>query len=215
MVEKKETRRPIAATSVSVTPAVPQAATFVGGRKGVWKVTGMETINGPPLEKVQRLEVVGGLMADVPPWAKWLLRGVTSSERYTTRREHQKLIARQSRLGRPEATYAALIPITKSASWWSFSQDERRRIFETQSGHIRRGLEYLPAIARRLYHSRDMFEPFDFLTWFEFAPSSEPMFNDLVNKLRKTEEWNYVEREVDIRLVLDKPLKLRTRGSTL
>jgi chlorite dismutase len=166
----------------------------------------METINGPPLEKVQRLEVVGGLMAKVPPGAKWLLRGVTSSERYTTRREHQKLIARQPKLGRPEATCAALIPITKSASWWNLSQDERRRIFETQSGHIRTGLKHVRAIARRLYHSRDMSEPFDFLTWFEFAPLSESAFNDLVEKLRKTEEWNYVEREVDIRLVLDKPL---------
>lgn len=189
-------------------PAVPQAATFVGGRKGVWKVTGMETISGPPLEKVQRLEIVGGLRAKVPVGARWLLRGVTSSERYTTRREHQKLLARQPKLGRREATYAALIPIAKSASWWSLSQDERRRIFETQSGHIRTGLKYVPAIARRLYHSRDMSEPFDFLTWFEFAPSNESVFNDLVAKLRWTEEWNYVEREVDIRLVLDKSLKL-------
>ncbi len=185
--------------------AVPQAATFVAGRKGKWKVTGIETINGPPLEKVERLEVVGGLMAKVPPRAKWLLRGVTSSERYTTRREHQKLIARQAELGRTEATCAALIPITKSDSWWNLSQNERRRIFETQSGHIRTGLKHVQAIARRLYHCRDIGEPFDFLTWFEFAPSSKSAFNELVTKLRKTEEWNYVEREVDIRLVLDKP----------
>lgn len=184
---------------------MPQAATFVGGRKGVWKVTSMETINGPPLEKVQRLEVIGGLMAKVYPGVKWLLRGVTSSERYTTRREHQKLIARQPELGRREATFAALIPIAKSASWWSLSQDERRRIFETQSGHIRTGLKHVRAIARRLYHSRDIGEPFDFLTWFEFAPSGESAFNDLVTELRKTEEWNYVEREVDIRLSRDNP----------
>ncbi len=184
---------------------MPQAATFVGGRKGVWKVTGMETINGPPLERAERLEVVGGLMSKVPPGAKWVLRGITSSERYTTRREHQKLIARQPELGRPEATYAALIPITKSASWWNLSQDERRWIFETQSGHIRTGLKYVHAIARRLYHCRDISEPFDFITWFEFAPSSESVFNHLVTQLRKTEEWSYVEREVDIRLVLDKP----------
>jgi Chlorite dismutase len=200
---KKGVRRPITAITVTEAPAVPQAATFVGGRKGVWKVTSMETIDGPPLEKVQRLEIVGGLIPKVPPGAKWLLRGVTSSERYTTRHEHQKLIARQPKLGRPEATYAALIPITKSASWWNLSQDERRRIFETQSGHIRTGLKYMPTIARRLYHSRDIGEPFDFLTWFEFAPSSESGFNDLVAKLRKMQEWNYVEREVDIRLVLD------------
>ncbi len=187
-------------------PAVPQAATFVGGRKGLWKVTGMETIRGPRLEKVQRLEVIDGLRAKVPSGAKWLLRGVTSSERYTTRREHQKLTTRQPKLGRSEATHAALIPITKSASWWNLSQDERRRIFETRSGHIRTGLKYVPTIARRLYHSRDIGEPFDFLTWFEFAPSGESAFNDLVTELRKTEEWNYVEREVDIRLSRDKPL---------
>ncbi len=207
LVGKKKTRRPITATTETVAPAVPQAATFVGGSKGVWKVTGMETINGSPLEKVQRLEVIGGLMVKVPG-AKWRLRGVTSNERYTTQREHHKLVARQPKLGRPDATHAALIPITKSASWWNLSQDERRRIFETKSGHIRTGLKYVSAIARRLYHSRDIGEPFDFLTWFEFAPSSEPMFNELVNMLRKTEEWNYVEREVDIRLVLDKPLEL-------
>jgi chlorite dismutase len=208
LVGKKGERRPVIASTVTEALAVPQPATFVGGWKGVWKVIGMETISGTPLEKVQRLDVVGGLMANVPPGAKWLLRGVTSSERYTTRREHQKLIARQPKLGRPGATYAALISIAKSASWWNLSQDERRRIFETKSGHIRRGLKYVPEIARRLYHSRDIGEPFDFLTWFEFAPSSESAFNDLVEKLRKTEEWNYVEKEVDIRLVLDKSPKV-------
>ena len=189
-------------------PALPQVATFVGGRKGIWKVSSMKTINGPPLEKVQRLDVVGGLMPKLPPGGKWFLRGVTSNERYTTRREHQKLIARQHELGRPEATFATLIPITKSPSWWTLTQDERRRIFETQSGHIRTGLKYLPAIARRLYHCRDLDEPFDFLTWFEYAPSSESAFNDLVAELRETEEWTYVAREVDIRLVLDKPRDL-------
>jgi chlorite dismutase len=121
------------------------------------------------------------------------------------------LIARQPELGRPAATFAALIPITKSPRWWNLAQDERRRIFETESGHIRTGLKYLPSIARRLYHCRDLGEAFDFLTWFEFAPSSESLFNDLVAELRMTEEWTYVEREVDIRLVLDKPRDLTPR----
>jgi Chlorite dismutase len=188
-------------TTVTERSTVPQVATFVGGGKGVWKVTGMETINGPPLEQVKRLDVVGGLAVKVPPGTKWFLRGVTSNERYTTRREHEKLITRQADLGRPEATFAALIPIAKSASWWNLSQDERRRIFETQSGHIRTGLNYLPAIARRLFHCRDLGEPFDFLTWFEYAPSMDEAFNQLVKNLRGTEEWTYVEREVDIRLI--------------
>lgn len=63
-----------------------------------------------------------------------------------------------------------------------------------------RGLRYLPAIARRLHHSRDLGEPFDFLTWFEYAPADADGFGELVAELRVTEEWRYVEREVDIRL---------------
>jgi hypothetical protein len=62
------------------------------------------------------------------------------------------------------------------------------------------GLEYLPRIARRLHHGRDLGEPFDFLTWFEFAPIDAAAFDELVARLRVTEEWRYVVREVDIRL---------------
>jgi hypothetical protein len=62
-------------------------------------------------------------------------------------------------------------------------------------------LKYLPAIARRLHHSRELGEPFDFLTWFEYAPEHAELFEELVQLLRQTEEWQYVEREVDVRLV--------------
>ena len=62
------------------------------------------------------------------------------------------------------------------------------------------GLEYLPAVARRLHHSRELGEPFDFLTWFEYAPEHAGNFDDLVRRLRETDEWTYVDREVDIRL---------------
>jgi len=119
-----------------------------------------------------------------------------------THDEKNQLVAKQPGLGRPEATCAALIPIRKNASWWSLSQDERRMIFEEQSKHIHIGLQYLPAIARRLHHCRDLgeSEPFDFLTWFEFAPSNEAAFNKLVAELRASREWTYVDREIDIRL---------------
>src|SRR5207245_640992 len=80
------------------------------------------------------------------------------------------------------------------------AQDERRAIFEEDSHHIAIGLEYLPAIARRLYHCRDLGEPFDFLTWFEYAPADAAPFDQLVARLHKTREWDYVEREIDIRL---------------
>jgi hypothetical protein len=61
-------------------------------------------------------------------------------------------------------------------------------------------MQYLPAVARRLYHGRDLGEPFDFLTWFEYAPRDARAFEELVSRLRATPEWDYVEREIDIRL---------------
>jgi chlorite dismutase len=96
-----------------------------------------------------------------------------------------------------------LIPIRKSAEWWSLSQDERRRVFEEQSAHVATGLRFLPAVARRLHHCRDLGpdEPFDFLTWFEYAPGDAAAFDDLVAQLRASPEWRFVTREVDIRLV--------------
>ena len=99
-----------------------------------------------------------------------------------------------------EATRAALIPIKKSQAWWDLTQEERRKIFEDKSHHIAGSLKYLPAIARQLYHCRDLGEPFDFLTWFEYAPEHAALFEELVAMLRATEEWTYVEREVDVRL---------------
>jgi len=110
----------------------------------------------------------------------------------------------QAGLGRAEATRAALVPITKSAAWWDLPQDERRAIFEALSRHISASLKYLPAIARRLYHSRELGGPFDFLTWFEFAPEDAGLFDELLAMLGGTEEWRYVEREVDIRLARDR-----------
>lgn len=48
-------------------------------------------------------------------------------------------------------------------------------------------LKYLPAVARRLHHCRDLGEPFDFLTWFEYAPADSEAFEELVDTLRETE----------------------------
>lgn len=166
---------------------------------GAWRVERVQLVTGPSLPMVERLAVLDEARAgDVD--AVWALRGLTSHARYTQRNEQQVLAAKQAELGRPEATCAALIPITKSEAWWRLAQDERREIFEDSSHHTAIGLKYLPAVARRLYHSRDLGEPFDFLTWFEYAPDAALAFEELVSQLRRTTEWNYVEREVDIRL---------------
>jgi len=173
---------------------------FVGGEHGLWKVTKISAYRGQPMEPVNRFDVVNGEIESAPVDTKWILRGLTSNVRYATASEIAELKSRQPALNRPDATCAALIPIRKSAAWWDLAQDERRAIFEETSHHNAIGLEYLPAIARRLHHSRDIGEPFDFFTWFEFAPEHKGAFEELVARLRATKEWTFVEREIDIRL---------------
>ncbi len=165
----------------------------------------MRTVAGKALADAKRLDIVAGDAQERSAAAQWLLRGITSNERYVDRSEKGQLVAKQPALGRPQATCAALIPIRKSASWWALAQDERRRIFEESSKHVRTGLRYLPAVARRLHHCRDLGEaqPFDFLTWFEYAPADSPAFDELVAELRASEEWAYVDKEIDIRVVRD------------
>jgi len=183
---------------------MPLLVAFAGGGSGPWRIDCIEAVSGEPLPSAPRLSVLEGAgAAHARHGAAWVLRGVTSNERYVTRREHDELAARQEPLGRPGSTRAALIPIKKSEAWWELAQDERRRIFEESSRHVAMGLEYLPAVARRLHHGRDLAEPFDFLTWFEFAPEDATRFEELVQRLRTTEEWSYVEREVDLRLERD------------
>jgi chlorite dismutase len=178
-------------------PILPVA--FAGGDEGTWRVRSVSALAGAPLPMIERMAVLEGAWAALPG-ATWTLLGVVSNERYAGRREHQELAARSPSLGRPEATRAALIPIRKSEAWWALPQDQRRAIFEERSRHIATGLKYLPAVARRLHHSRDLGQPFDFLTWFEFAPADEAGFDELVGMLRATEEWGFVDREVDIRV---------------
>lgn len=153
-----------------------------------------------------RVCVVTGPVVQPPLGATWLVRGITSNERYVVREEKAALVSRQEGLGREASTRAALIPIRKSVAWWALPQDERREIFEARSRHIAIGLKYLPAVARRLHHCRDLGpdEPFDFLTWFEYASSDSAAFEELVQALRASPEWEYVEREFDIRLTRDK-----------
>jgi chlorite dismutase len=179
---------------------------FIGGDTGLWRVAEMEVIVGEPLPAVGRLAIASGSELPSDPHAAWVLHGITSNERYVVREEERsQLVAKQLGLGRPGATCAALIPIRKNVAWWALTQDERQSVFEEQSKHAKIGLQYFPTLARRLHHCRDLGEnePFDFLTWFEYAPSDEAAFNKLVAELRASREWTYVDREIDIRLVRD------------
>jgi hypothetical protein len=177
--------------------------TFAAGESGPWKIAETRSIVGEGLASAPFLDVVNGDVSPALPGLRWQLRGVTSNERYVNRAEKHQLVAVQPVLGRPEATHGALIPIRKNSQWWALTPDERRQIFEEESKHTATGLKYLPAVARRLHHCRDLGEnaPFDFLTWFEFAPSDASAFDQLLVELRRTPEWAYVDREVEVRVV--------------
>ncbi|MFZ4666584.1 MAG: chlorite dismutase family protein [Prochlorotrichaceae cyanobacterium] len=176
---------------------------FIGGKQGRWRVMDVRTIVGLGLEPVERLDVVNDVVAERPAHSSWVLQSFTSNIRYAMRDEVSILRAIQPGLDRSEAICGVLIPIKKSAQWWDMAQDERRAIFEEESHHTAMGIEYLPGVARRLMHCRDLGEPFDFLTWFEFAPQHTSEFDELLERLRSSKEWDYVEREVEIRLERD------------
>lgn len=174
---------------------------FEASDLGTWRIERIEPVRGATLPPAARLVAHTGPVAPPAGGASaWRLRGTAGHQRYTVRAEKLALAAVQPSLGRIDATRAALIPIKKVDAWWELAQDERRAIFEDSSHHIAAGIKHLPAIARRLYHARELGEPFDFLTWFEYAPQHSQEFEDLVGALRGTEEWHYIEREVDIRL---------------
>jgi hypothetical protein len=190
----------------AATPSIARLFTFIGGNAGPWRIDRTHCIVGEPMAAASRVCVVTGPVAQPPLGATWLLRGITSNERYVVREEKAALVSKQEGLGREASTRAALIPIRKSVAWWALPQDGRREIFEARSRHIAIGLKYLPAVARKLHHCRDLGpdEPFDFLTWFEYASSDSAAFEELVQALRASPEWEYVEREVDIRLTHEK-----------
>ncbi len=169
----------------------------------MWRVVDIRGIVGAGLEPVERLNVVNDAVTKLPSDSAWVLQSFTSNIRYAKRDELDTLRAVQPGLNRSEAISAVLIPIKKTAQWWEMAQDERRKIFEEESHHTAVGLEYLPGVARRLLHCRDLGEPFDFLTWFEFAPEHTQAFDELLVRMRASKEWDYVERDVEIRLERD------------
>ena len=176
--------------------------TYLAGTTGPWRIDTITPVVGQTLPAAQRLDLSETPVIHQPVGTVWALRGVTSNIRYSTRAELTVLAQRQEGLGRPQCTRGALIPLRKAESWWALAQDERRAL--VAESHITIGLDYLPAVARRLHHSRDLGEPFDFLTWFGYAPEDSEKFEDLVGRLRNTQEWSHVDREVDVRLSLDR-----------
>lgn len=169
---------------------------YVGGLSGEWRITNVVNHSGSALKPASHLSITNGHLTRVPAGTSWVLRGVVNSTRYVTREER---IDRS--LYSDAGTRAALIPTRKSQGWWNLAKADRRDLVEERSRRISDGFGFIPAIARRFQYSRELGAPFDFVTWFEYDVEDASIFDELLNVLRTSEEWNYVEREIEIRLV--------------
>lgn len=107
------------------------------------------------------------------------------------------LASRQAGLMRSNVTCAALIPIRKTVTWWRHKTSDG---LHSKNGLVIFGLKYQPGVARRVHHSRELGEPFDFLTWFEYPPEDADAFEKMLVRLRATLEWQYIDLEFAIRL---------------
>jgi len=174
---------------------------FSANHTGTYAIASQSTVQGEALALANYITV-----GNVPPESQailsdcvWKIDGVKSHVRYTTKKEKADLELSPEKVF-TTSYISCMIPIKKSREWWCLAQDERREIMEEQSKHFSIGKKYLNEIDRILYHSKDLHQEFDFVTWFNFLPHHENAFNDLVRTLRESLEWKYVVREVDIRM---------------
>lgn len=173
---------------------------YVGGSTGSWRVDQIKTFSGPELASVTHLEIVGGHMDRVPQGATWVLPGVVSSTRYIAREEPRRLEPSNAFTSEARTPSAALVLIRKSEEWWNLAGETRQDIIEARSRQIDARLRRRQPFARRLTLQRDASHAFDFLTWFEFDAKDATLIDELSRAIRATDEWNYVEREIEIRL---------------
>ncbi len=81
--------------------------------------------------------------------------------------------------------YAIVIPVKKSAEWWTLPFEKRLKEMET---HTVTTLPYLVNVKRKLYHSTGL-DDVDFITYFE--TNDLIAFNNLLTSLASIPENNY------------------------
>jgi hypothetical protein len=177
---------------------------YVGGSSGAWEVTAFSALRGEPLATVTHVDIVNGRLDRIPAGASWILSGLVRNTRYVTREELVPPGKRRFAAHSPSPTCAALIPIRRSAAWWDLDVEARRELQHPQSQRAPFGLQYLQylsAMIHRWQHRRDLSDQLDNVTWFEYEPRDATAFDDLLADWRASEEWTYIDRECDIRLV--------------
>lgn len=103
--------------------------------------------------------------------------------------------------------YGVVMPQNKTPGWWGMDWMRRESFFLPRydgegvmraEGHALAAREGIPCIVRRLFHRAEGYGlpgGYDFLTYFEFAEESAPVFRSVVSALRdvsRNPEWSYV-----------------------
>ena len=136
------------------------------------------------------------------------LEGAERATRYTSAELHDFAYKRaaQRRTGRQSAS-AIIVPISKTAEWWSQESLDRHAFFYPHidattgcpvQGHARAAEEGIATIYRRLFHNPDGYQragEYDFITYFECTDDNLPVFDQICRALRderQNPEWRYV-----------------------
>jgi hypothetical protein len=136
------------------------------------------------------------------------IEGAERAPRYTSADLHDFAYKRaaQRHTGRQSAC-AIIVPISKTAEWWSRESLERHAFFYPHvdattgcavEGHARAAEEGIATIYRRLFHNPDGYQregEYDFVTYFECAQEEMSVFDRVHRSLRDTSrnpEWRYV-----------------------
>ena len=172
-----------------------------GAIRNRYRVNAVEVIQGPPptLPKpgwdLHRIEAATPMAASAPV----LLQGVTGTAQYTDSKAHYAAANGLPALPASSGpVLAVIIPLRKTAAWYALPHDQRKAKIPA---HVDLGVPFIPAIHRRLFHSRDYSKDYDFLTYFEFRAADEPQFRQLCQALRdpkRNPEWTYIDRDCEI-----------------
>ena len=137
-----------------------------------------------------------------------ILRGVVRPKNYTSAAMNNFAYAHAvvQRPG-PAMPNAFLIPMSKTAAWWSKGWMERHTYFlprydadgrMVSEGHALASAAGIPCLLRRTYKNLDEPAPadgYDFVTYFECADADVPTFHAVCASLRdvqKNPEWSFV-----------------------
>jgi len=137
-----------------------------------------------------------------------ILRGVVKPKLYTgaamNRWSYERAVVQQSGAAMPNVY---LIPLSKTAEWWSKEWMERHTYFlpryddagrMTNRGHALAAEDGIPCMLRRTYRAEEHPAPagsYDFITYFECADADVPVLEHVCASLRdvgQNREWAYV-----------------------